>query len=148
MNELTGSAADDVRKRIEVCKRDHANSYLQLGAILQLVRDDKLWKEFGFQSFAQFVTEHGLSRAWAYQCVAVVERWGQKAQGILPSRLQALLPIKCESPDVETELLEAARTYQAEAFRNVIVDRKGGNPTDNCPHEVLGSYCTNCGKHL
>ena len=138
----------DISKAIEEAKADHANSYLRIGAILQHVRDQKLWKET-HQSFAAFVTEHGFSRSWAYQSIGIVERFGEKAKNILPSRLQAMLPIKTETSDDEENLLIQARDYTAEQFHNVVVERTGkGRATDTCPHSETGTYCTACNKHL
>ena len=140
MNEL--SIAD----ALEAAKQDHANSYLKIGAILHHVQESGLWKET-HESFAQFVTEHGFSRSWAYQCIGVVERFGERAKGILPSRLQMLLPIKAGKEE-EDGLLTDARLLTSEAFRNVLVEKKGGVVTDNCAHHELGSYCKGCGKHI
>ena len=132
---------------LEAAKADHANSYLKIGAILHHVQESGLWKET-HESFAQFVTEHGFSRSWAYQCIGCVVRFGERGRGILPSRLQQLLPLKVESKDKEDLLLSDAKLLAAEAFHNVITERKGGKATDTCDHHELGSYCKGCGKHI
>ena len=136
----------EVGKAIELAKQDHANSYLRIGAILHHVQESELWKET-HESFAQFVTDHGFSRSWAYQSIGCHVRFGERAKGILPSRLQMLLPIKAGKEEEET-LLADARTLPAEAFRNAVVERKGGKATDTCDHKELGSYCKSCGKHV
>ena len=142
----TAQAVHDIGKAIAEAKADHANSYLRLGAILQHVQDSELWKET-HESFAAFVTDHGFSRSWAYQAIGVVTRFGERAKGVLPSRLQALLPLKL-SKEQEDDMLYDAKTLPAEAFHNVIVERRGGIATDTCAHNELGSYCKDCGKHL
>ena len=143
MNDLVVS---EVRQAIELAKQDHCNSYLRLGAILHHVQESGLWKET-HESFAQFVTDHGFSRSWAYQSIGCHVRFGERAKGILPSRLQMLLPVKASKEEEET-LLSDARTLPAEAFRNAVVERKGGKATDTCMHSLHGEYCKDCGKHL
>ena len=140
------SISEQIKEALNMAKSDHCASYLRLGAILRHVQESGLWEET-HESFAHFVTEHGFSRSWAYQAIGVVERFGERAKNILPSRLQMLLPIKAGKEE-EDDLLSKARDLPAEAFRNVLVERKGGRATDTCAHDVLGSYCVSCGKHI
>src|SRR3990167_9211348 len=120
-----GQVVNDFRLQIEEAKKDHANSYLRIGAILSLAKEEKVWKAAGAESFAHWVREFGFSKAFAYSAISIHERFRERASGILPSRLQALLPVKTESREEEDNLLIQAREYTAEAFHNVIVERKG-----------------------
>ena len=139
-------ASKDIGRAIAEAKADHTNSYLRLGAILRHVQESGLWEET-HESFAHFVTEHGFSRSWAYQAIGVVERFGERAKNILPSRLQMLLPIKAGKEE-EDDLLSKARDLPAEAFLNTVKEKRGHVTTDSCDHSELGSYCKGCGKHF
>ena len=110
MHDLSaGTEADTVRKSIERCKENHASSFLELGAILLHVRDGKLYQDFGYPTFGDFVKDHGLSRSWAFTCAAISVRFGNKALGIQPSRLMKMLSVKSDD-GTDEELLESART--------------------------------------
>ena len=143
---MENEIVQEIGKSLAAAKADHANSYLRIGAILKHVQDESLWKGHS-DSFAAFVTEFGFSRSWAYQCIGVVNRFGERAKGVLPTRLQMLLPVECSKED-EDSLLTDARLLTSEAFRNVLVEKKGGKTTDSCAHQEIGSYCKSCGKHV
>lgn len=132
--------------RIEQLKRDHANSYLQIGALLSLVHRQKLWKEAGASTFAEYLTSHGFSRAWGYSAIQCWERWGERALDVVPERLRALLPLRVP-PEQEQSILESARELPAGAFRDALRNLRGekGSDEEGCEHE-WETRCSRCGR--
>ena len=144
MNDLT----TNFRQQLQEAMQDHANSYLRIGSLLSAFKKSEGWKE-GYKNFADWVTgETEFSRAWAYNAIAIAERFGDKALGVQPSRLQALLPVEIENEEDQSQLLESAKTLNGGAFHDLVLERKGKVTTDSCEHSTLGSYCINCGKRM
>ena len=124
---------------------DHANSYLKVGALLALAKQEKAWKEAGAESFAAWLTDLGFSRAWGYACVQVYEKFSERGKGIIPDRLRQLARIKLK-PEEENEMLEQARLLNAGAFYDCIREKKGLTPSDGCDHPEKVLTCIKCRK--
>ena len=139
------SVVHDINVRIADLKRSFAGNYLEIGALLLLVKREKLYLETGMSTFAAYATDQGFGRAWAYACVQIADRFGAKALGIAPDRLRMLLPLKL-TPEEEEEWLVKARELNAGAFYDEIANRKGKIATDQCAHEKLISVCAACRK--
>ena len=144
MNDLT----TNFRQQLKEAMADHANSYLRIGSLLSAFKKSEGWKE-GYKTFADWVTaETEFSRAWAYNSIAIAERFGTKALGVQPSRLQALLPVEIENEEDQSQLLESAKTLNGGAFNDLVRERKGQIPSDECQHLTSKSVCAICGHNL
>ena len=140
------SLTTNFRQQLKEAMEDHANSYLRIGSLLSAFKKSEGWKE-GYKNFADWVTgETEFSRAWAYNAIAIAERFGDKALGVQPSRLQALLPVEIEDEEDQSQLLESAKELNAGAFLDLVLQRKGRITHDSCSHDKQGNYCLNCGK--
>ena len=142
------SLTTNFRQQLKEAMEDHANSYLRIGSLLSAFKKSEGWKE-GYKNFADWVTgETEFSRAWAYNAIAIAERFGDKALGVQPSRLQALLPVEIEDEEDKSQLLESAKELNAGAFHDLVLERKGKVSTDSCDHAEIVSTCKNCGKRM
>ena len=136
------------RQQLKEAMEDHANSYLRIGSLLSAFKKSEGWKE-GYKNFEEWITaETEFSRPWVYTCINVADKYGKRGIGIQPSRLIALLPIKVKDEDDKSQLLESAKTLNAGAFHDVVLQRKGKTPTDSCNHAEIVSTCKNCGKRM
>ena len=132
--------------RIEALKREYASNFLQIGALLSLVHNERLWKEAGASTFAEYLTDRGFSRAWGYSAIQVWERFGERALGVIPDRLRALVLLQLQ-PEQESQILEQARELPAGAFRDALRNLRGEKASDEegCEHE-WETRCSRCGR--
>lgn len=133
-------------QKLQAFKGDFCRNYLAIGALLLIVRDEKLWKDAGASSFVEWLTSEGLSRAWGYRCAQIYEKWNDRALGILPERLTQLLPLQM-TEEQEAEMLVAARELPAGAFQDAVRVARGQTPSDEegCEHEFQ-TRCRKCGR--
>lgn len=132
--------------RIEALKREYASNFLQIGALLSLVHKQKVWKQAGSTTFAEYLTSLGFSRAWGYSAMQIWERFGERASGVIPDRLRALLPFELGLQQ-ESQILADARILPAGAFRDALRNLRGEKASDDegCEHE-WETRCSRCGR--
>ena len=147
MDLQTSDQLHQIKEALRAAKEHYAGDYLVIASLLALVKRESLWKG-SYPTFVMFLQDEGISRTWGYRAVACWERWGEKAKGIIPDRLNRML--KLTFPDVETEetYLEAARTYNPGAFQDQLRQLQGLPTSDSeCSHEPE-TRCKVCRKLL
>jgi hypothetical protein len=144
---LSESRVTEIVGFIRHAQERACNEFLAIGAYLIEVKDKQLFKAWGpGLSFDDFVEDIGLSRTTAYNCIAVVKRFGElDVKGIPMDRLVQLLPLKMEGDEVE-QWVEKARELPARGLRDEIRqvrDVPGEQPIDLCGHAK--HKCADCG---
>lgn len=148
MNAISTERLGELVNGIRHAQERACNSFLTIGAYLIEIKEHGLHRHWGEGlTFEDFVEDIGLSKSTAYNCIAVVRRFGQHdVQQIPMDRLVQLLPLKMESAEEVSEWVEKARELPARGLRDEIREargRPGEAPIDVCGH--ARHKCADCG---
>lgn len=146
MNEI--KKYNDIHAKIIELKKDIENSFLKIGAMLKLVRDEKLYLECGCVTFEEYIAqpELSLSRGTVYAIINVLETFfvsGQPDKDLIEIGYTKLNRISQFKNDEDfDEWVYKAKTLSLSDLGEEIREVKGTEARPKQPTEVT---CPKCG---
>lgn len=141
LSSKTIEIARSFTNRLIEIKRDTTNNFLEAGAIFKQVRDNKLYKVEGYETFESYVADMGYERSTAYKMILVYEKFGnvdsnQQIAEIGWTKLAKVAPKVTE--DNKEKMLEIAQL----SLSDIKTELSG-----ECDHEWKTiEVCKFCGK--
>lgn len=132
-------ARDYTNRLIELKKRATID-FIEAGKIFTEIRDNKLWKIEGAESFSSYVSEVGYERTTAYKMMLVYEKFGVDSNPQLQEigwvKLAKIAPKT--TPENKDKMLEMAQL----SLSDINAEFRG-----DCDHEwETIEICKNCGR--
>ena len=130
------------------------SNYLEIGKLLCVVRDGKLWQYAGshITNMDDFFIEIRLGRSTGFNMMAVWEQFGDNMEAGLDidyTRLVKALPV-AKNMDVagRERLINAAASMPSRAYEDELRELKGQRPSDDCAclEREAWERCKECGK--
>lgn len=147
------SKVHNLIEELRMLKQNITQSYLLLGDRLGTIKDEQLYKAWGYETFEEFIKDPEINfrRSTAYNLVAIVERFREHIMSnkldIGYTRVVRLLPL----PDNEAKTLLSKSPYlTASDFNDELREMRGLMTTYDCEHkdtEVIRK-CRDCGKWI
>jgi hypothetical protein len=135
-------------------------SYLEMGAVLRGIRDNKLYLGYAshIKTMNDYLKEICMPISTGYQLMLIHERFSdfiednESYKKIQYNRLVKLLPFMPGATTEQAEgYLQDALDLPNEAFLNQMREMRGLPTTDGCEHDKgveIYERCKNCGKYL
>ena len=152
MNELTETKTNIHDKVIEL-KKDIERSFIKMGGMLKLVRDNKLYLEKGCVTFEEYIAipELALNRSTVYAIINVFETFFEKSNQsdieelteIGYSKLNRISQFK-EQPDFE-EWIYKAKTLSLSDLGAEIKEVKNEKTESKPARKTKEVVCPKCG---
>lgn len=155
--QIKQELAQKYLSQLRVAVFNQGSLYLEMGRLLKIIKDEKLYLylgDGGYDSFHQLLgsPELSIGQSMAYALISIYERYmlhfkfiESDLQGIPFYKLQLLATVDIKEKDVAKEWLEKARTLGPNDFRAEVNELKG-----NKGHEHPIPYphiyrCKDCG---
>lgn len=160
----SGLTFRQAKKLVDACIRDVKDGFVATGYYLWVIREERLWKEDGYNSFPEFLhCQYQKDKSWASRCIGLYEQFGKEiTPGELPvlaapyrdysvSQLIEMVSMTEEqreqvTPDMkirEIREMKPKRKKKAAAALEgeVLAEAAGGEPEEQIPGQMeLASY--------
>lgn len=84
----SGLTFRQAKKLVDACIRDVKDGFVATGYYLWVIREERLWKEDGYNSFPEFLhCQYQKDKSWASRCIGLYEQFGKE---ITPGELPVL----------------------------------------------------------
>lgn len=149
-NELASERVSEIVQGIRCAQERASQQFMVIGAYLLEVKTQQLFRFWDTSfTFDDFCEDIGIGRTTAYNCMKVVERFGEHdLEGIAFDRLVQLLPL---DTDDLAPWIEKARELPSRGLRDEIREARGlegERPIDTCDHSSIKKTCADCGINL